>query len=188
MVRRVGDQILPLIGPAPHRPDVLVAIGDTHGTDDARLSGTAREAVRDAERVIHTGDFTTTSVLDAFERTATDLAAVYGNNDGTAVRDRLPATRVVDALDRRFVVAHGHEHDETSLSLLARQEGADVAVVGHSHDPGIDVVGAVPVVNPGSHADPRWHRPGYAVFEAENGSVRVRLRTPDGETFATGTV
>lgn len=167
---------------------MLVAIGDTHGTDDARLSGTTLAAVRDAERVVHTGDFTTAAVLEAFEREAAALAAVAGNNDAPAVRERLPDVRVVEGLDRRFVVAHGHEHDGTSLSLLARQEDADAVIVGHSHDPGIDDVGGTLVVNPGSHADPRWHRPGYATFESENGDVRVHLRTPDGETLATGTI
>ena len=167
---------------------MLVVIGDTHGSDSTHLTGAALTAVREAETVVHTGDFTTAAVLDGFEREATTLAAVHGNNDGPAVRERLPATRVVTALDRRFVLAHGHEHDETSLSLLARQEDADAALVGHSHEPHIGDVGGTPVINPGSHADPRWHRPGYATIEAVPDGLRVYLRTPDDETFATGTI
>jgi hypothetical protein len=68
--------------------------------------------------------------------------------------------------------------------LLARQEAADVVVVGHTHVAGTEHLGGIPVVNPGSHADPRGSRPAYATFETGSGGVCGRLRTPDGEQFA----
>lgn len=175
------------VRPGPNSA-VLVAIGDTHGTDGHRLEGAALAAVREADAVVHTGDFTTVSVLDAVADEATDLAAVAGNNDDAGVRARLPATRTVEALDRRFVVAHGHEHDATSLSLLAREAEAAVAIVGHSHRPDIRTVGDVVVLNPGSYADPRWNRPGFATVTREDGTVTATLRTPAGERFESATV
>ncbi|MHB9287426.1 metallophosphoesterase [Halobacteriales archaeon Cl-PHB] len=162
---------------------MLVVIGDTHGTDGHRLDGAVLEAVRDADLVVHTGDFTTEAVLEALEATAGNLAAVYGNNDGPAIRDRLPATRVVEALGRRWVVAHGHDHAETELGYLAKARDADAVVVGHSHEPGVESVAGVPLVNPGSYADPRWHRPGFVEVRASDGSAVGRLRDPDGTTF-----
>jgi putative phosphoesterase len=167
---------------------VLAVIGDTHGTDDHRLSGAVLSAVRRADLVVHTGDFTTLAVLEAIEGEAARLAAVTGNNDAAAIRERLPATRVVEALDRRLLVVHGHDHGETALSLLARQEDADAVVVGHSHDPTLADVGGLTLVNPGSYADPRWHRPAYATVEHVDGGVRVTLRSPDGEAFDAATL
>jgi putative phosphoesterase len=170
---------------------VLVVVGDTHGTEGHGLSGTALTAVREADLVVHTGDFTRAPVYDALATEATDIAAVQGNNDDARLCDRLPETRVVEGLDRRFVVAHGHGRDDTSLSLLARQEDADAVIVGHSHRPTIAELGDATLVNPGSYADPRWYRPAYATVErapADDATVRVSLRSPDGEAFETTTL
>lgn len=174
--------------PSGRQPPVLVAIGDTHGTAGHRLERAALSAVREAEVVVHTGDFTTTAVLDAFETETRTLAAVAGNNDDGRVREQLPETRTVDALGHRFVVAHGHQHDDTSLSLLARDVGADVVLVGHSHRPAIRTLGDVSLVNPGSHADPRWYEPGFAAIERTGIGLEVRLRTPAGEAIEVETL
>ena len=162
---------------------MLVACGDTHGTDSACLAGRTAEAVAAADRVIHTGDFTTGAALEGF-RDRCDLRAVYGNNDPPAVRERLPAERVVEWRDLRVLVVHGHDHAGTALSMAGRQANADLTVVGHSHDPGFRD-GPVPVCNPGSHAEPRWHRPAHAELEWDDASGRAhgRLVEPDGEVF-----
>lgn len=164
---------------------MLVALADTHGGTDARLTGHLRETLAAADTVLHAGDFTTASVLEAFEEATGRLVAVHGNSDELTVRERLPATATVDALGRRFLVVHGHEHGRTNLSLLARQEGADVVVVGHTHGADVDRVGDTPVVNPGSHADPRGSRPAYACFRRGTGGLRGQFRTPEGEQFTT---
>jgi len=44
---------------------VLAVIGDTHGESHHRLEGRTRRAVRTADHVCHTGDFTTTAVYEA---------------------------------------------------------------------------------------------------------------------------
>lgn len=162
---------------------MLVALGDTHGTASARLSGRTAEAVADAEVVVHTGDFTTEAVLDAFASRC-DLRGVSGNNDADGVRERLPADRVVTWRDLRIAVVHGHEHTDAALSLFGRQANADLVVSGHSHDPAV-VDGPVPTLNPGSHAAPRWNRPGHAELEWDAGAGRAdgRLVEPDGEVF-----
>jgi hypothetical protein len=160
----------------------MLVLSDTHG-EDPRLTDHLREAVADA-RLVHAGDFTTREALEGFEALASEVTAVAGNRDSAAVRARLPAVATVEAAGLRFVVVHGHEHDRTSLSLLARQEGADVAVVGHSHRPGIERSGDLTVLNPGSHADPRGNRPAYAtVGQVGARRAELRLHTPDGEAI-----
>lgn len=159
---------------------MLTVVSDTHGTDDHRLSGRTLAAVREAETVIHAGDFTTERVYEAIAAEADELVAVRGNNEEPTLRERLPAVATHEWHDHRFVVVHGHEHDETSLSLLARQEEADVVVVGHSHRPELSVSFGCLVVNPGSYADPRRFRPAHAEVVDTEGGVRVRLCAPDG--------
>jgi putative phosphoesterase len=169
---------------------VIVVVSDTHGTDGHRLEERVLAAVRGAELVIHAGDFTTEAVYEAFEAEAGrdrdgggEFVAVAGNNDDGSVRSRVERTRVVERAGVRFVVVHGHEHDETALGLLGRQEGADVVVVGHSHRARWDPAGAVAVLNPGSHADPRWNRPAYAELEPTAEGLSGRLLTPDGDVL-----
>ena len=160
---------------------VLAIVSDTHGTSDHRLEARTLSAVREAELVIHAGDFTTEAVYDAFEREAAELIAVYGNNDATTLRARLPAERTVEWAGLTVLVVHGHEHTETSLSMLARQEDADVVVVGHSHRPELTELSGRLLVNPGSHADPRRYRPAHAEMRPTDGRVQVLLVQPDGE-------
>lgn len=165
---------------------MITVLSDTHATADPPLTDALRDALDRAAVTIHAGDFTTPAVLDRFEAATDRLVAVAGNRDTTGVRERVPAVATVDALDRRILVVHGHEHDGTSLSLLARQEEADVAVVGHTHRPGIERLGGLTVLNPGSHADPRGNRPSYATMGQSGAGVVGQLRTPAGDVFEAG--
>ncbi|MBX0295925.1 metallophosphoesterase [Haloarcula nitratireducens] len=159
---------------------MLTVISDTHGTDGHRLEGETLAAVREADRVVHAGDFTTEAVLDAVESEARELTAVYGNNDTRAVRERLADVATFSWADLTVLVVHGHEHTETALSMLARQENADVVVVGHSHRPELAELDGRLLVNPGSYADPRRYEPAHAELDVEDGRLSARLRSPDG--------
>jgi len=164
---------------------MLTVISDTHGTDDHRLTGRTLDAVRDADHVVHAGDFTTEAVLDAIEAEATALTAVTGNNETPGVRARLPSSATLEWAGYRFVVVHGHEHSATALGLLARQEDADVVVVGHSHRPETGELDDALLVNPGSYADPRRYRPAHAELDSAAGGLRVRLCSPEGAVYET---
>lgn len=164
---------------------MLTVISDTHGTDDHRLVGRTLEAVREADHVLHAGDFTTEQVLDAIDAECDRLTGVVGNNDRPAVRALLPDVATLSWAGLNIVVVHGHEHSETSLGMLARQEGADIVVVGHSHRPAVSEFGGWTLVNPGSYADPRRYQPAHAELALEAGDVRVRLCSPDGTPIST---
>lgn len=69
----------------------LVLTADTH------LPGRARDlpeplwaAIDTADVVVHAGDWVTVDLLDALEARAARLVGVHGNNDGPALRARLP--------------------------------------------------------------------------------------------------
>lgn len=160
---------------------MIVAISDTHCRSEPELHPHLRSDLEAATLVVHAGDFTTEVAYDYFRDLATELVAVTGNRDRKPLRQTLPEQTTVDHSGLGLAVVHGHGHDRTSLSLLARQEGADVVVRGHSHRPGIERVGEQLLVNPGSHADPRGNRPGYATFERNGAGVLVSLQTPAGD-------
>lgn len=161
---------------------MIVALSDTHADDAPALAATIERVLGDADLVVHAGDFTTPVTHDVFDDRATNLVAVHGNSDGAELRTRLPAVRTVERGGVTLLVVHGHEHDRTSLPLAARECGADLAIVGHTHRPGIEWIGDLAVVNPGSHADPRGGPPTFAVLEEESGQLSIEVRTVAGET------
>lgn len=163
---------------------MLTVLSDTHSVDDTRLRGRTRTAVAEADLVVHAGDFYQPSVLDGFEQAARSLRAVYGNNDGPVIRDRLPAVCTVEYGGVRFAVTHRHQRGDTGLVVLGRDRDADAVICGHSHRPRFDDTTTLPIVNPGSHAQPRGNRPAHAEFESDGeGCLDGRLVTPDGEVF-----
>lgn len=164
---------------------MLVILADTHAETGTRLTGAHYETVTSASFVAHAGDFTTEAVLDSFEDITQEFVAVAGNSDTPAVSQRLPQFQTFEYGGRRFLVTHGHQHDRTSLSLLARQEEADVVVVGHTHRAGVDHVGDDAVVNPGSHADPRDETPTVAVVTRTGGTLQLRFQTTGGQSRET---
>lgn len=159
---------------------MLVIVSDTHGTDSHRLTGRTLEAVREADLVIHSGDFCEVPVLDAFEAVSETLMGVYGNNDGDAIRSRLPSSRVVEYGGARIAVCHRRRGGRQALSLFGREHDADAVVFGHSHKPGVDDSGPIPLINPGSHAQPRGNEPAHAELETGPGEITGQILTPDG--------
>lgn len=162
---------------------MLTVVSDTHSNAGHALTGRTLEAVREAERVIHAGDFTTTSALDAFQEEATRLDAVHGNADDATVRDRLPDARSLEWAGLRIAVTHERNGGATGLAMFGRERGADLVISGHSHRPGVTRTDDVVLLNPGSHAQPRGNRPGHAELERTEEGVRGRLRQPDGDVF-----
>jgi len=164
---------------------MLTVISDTHSTDGHRLRGRTLKAVRTAEVVVHLGDFMTESVLDAVAAEANTLRGVYGNNDESAIRDRLPKARTVEYEGVRFALTHTVRGGNTALTLFGKQREADAVLFGHSHRPTVDLAGELPLLNPGSHAQPRGNNPGHMELEPVAGGLQGRVVTPDGNVFET---
>ncbi|TQQ80851.1 metallophosphoesterase [Halonotius terrestris] len=162
---------------------MLTVVSDTHSTDGHKLRGRTLEAVREADLVIHAGDFMRASVLDAFENEARTFRGVYGNNDDSEIRDRLPKVRTVEYEGFRLAVTHTVRGGATALSLVGRERDADAVIFGHSHKPTVDLDGELPLVNPGSHAQPRGNHKAHAEFEPSADGLDGRLVTPEGEVF-----
>ncbi|QLG60645.1 metallophosphoesterase [Halorarum salinum] len=169
---------------------MLTVVSDTHATDAHRLRGRTLEAVREADRVIHAGDFYREPVLDAFLAENESLFGVVGNNDDTPIRERLPHERVVAYEGAAVAVRHRSRSGATGLAMFGRERDADLVVFGHSHRPEFDDSAGVPLLNPGSHAQPRGNRPAHAELEpsADGNGLDGRLVTPDGDVFERFTV
>ncbi|WP_336342641.1 metallophosphoesterase [Halalkalicoccus ordinarius] len=167
---------------------MIVVCSDTHSNGSHELTDHMLDAISEADRLIHAGDFTTVSALEAFHEEATRLEAVFGNADDPSVRDRLPPARTVEWEGLRIAVTHRRDGGGTGLEMFGRERGADLVISGHSHRPSITRADDLVLLNPGSHAQPRGNRPGYAELEPVEEGVRCRLRQPDGTLIEEATL
>ena len=167
---------------------MLVVLSDSHETEGTGLVGAAADAVDDAERVLHAGDFTTEAVLEAFHERVADFRAVHGNADSPTVTDRLPTAVTLEYGGVRIAATHRQRGGATGLAMFGRERDADLVVSGHTHRPVIDQEGTVTLLNPGSHADPRGAKQSFAILEPTDAGLSGRLVTVDGETFDRFTV
>lgn len=168
---------------------MFVVLSDTHGRDDTRLEGRAREAVDQADVVLHCGDFVTESVLDGFYETTDEFYGVYGNVDEPAVQDRLPRARTL-AFDGGTIAMRHKPESDTAIAMFGREREADLVVHGHTHTPRVSDAGDLVIVNPGSHADPRGNPAAHAELTPnDSGGLDGELWTRDGgllESFTVG--
>ena len=127
-------------------------ISDTHIPDRAReIPQKVKEAFKDVDLILHAGDLTSLSVIEELEKIA-PVMAIQGNKDRVNGID-LPKARVIQAEDLRIGLVHGEVYpraDTQQLLYLARQLEADILVSGHSHQPKIEQVEGVLLLNPGS--------------------------------------
>lgn len=163
---------------------MIVVLSDTHArTAPPPLSATIRTALEDAEALIHAGDFIREPVLDAFLGLVPEVHAVHGNVDDDAVRERLPRARTVHVGDFTVAVTHTVRGGQAGLSAFGQAQNAELVITGHTHDPGYTWTGSIGLLNPGSHAEPRGNRPGFAVLEIVDGRLEGAIREPDGTVF-----
>jgi len=140
----------------------IVLISDTHLPQRARdLPVPLWAAVESADAVIHAGDWVAVDLLDELEARAARVVGCWGNNDGPALRARLPERADVTLAGVRFTVVH---ETGTAKGREARMAAAypetDVLVFGHSHIPWDTTAGTTPnpplrLLNPGSPTDRR---------------------------------
>ena len=152
-------------------------ISDTHIPDRAReIPQKVKEAFKDVDLILHAGDLTSLSVIEELEKIA-PVMAIQGNMDRVNGID-LTKARVIQAEDLRIGLVHGEVYpraDTQQLLYLARQLEADILVSGHSHQPKIEQVEGVLLLNPGSPIVPRLADRTVMLLKIDKKEVEVEL-------------
>ncbi|CQD08143.1 metallophosphoesterase [Mycobacterium europaeum] len=136
----------------------LLLISDTHVPNRARdLPAGVWDEVDAADVVVHAGDWVTTELLDELDSRSARLVACWGNNDGPALRSRLPERAEVTLAGVRITVVHetgAAAGREARMSRL--YPDTHVLVFGHSHIPwDTTTETGLRLLNPGSPTDRR---------------------------------
>ena len=152
-------------------------ISDTHIPDRARIiPQNVLDAFKDVDLIIHAGDLTTQSVIEELEEIA-PVMAIQGNMDRVAGLD-LPKARVIDVDGVSIGVAQGEVYpraDTQQLLYLAKQLEVNILVTGHSHQPKIEQVEDVLLLNPGSPVVPRLADRTVMLLEVNDKNVDVEI-------------
>lgn len=144
----------------------LLLISDTHLPARAReLPAQVWAEVAAADVVVHAGDWVDVALLDELEERSKRLIGVYGNNDGPALRARLPEIARAELGGVRLAVIHETGAKQGREQRCAAQfPDTDVLVFGHSHIPWDTVApSGLRLLNPGSPTDRR--RQPYCTYQ-----------------------
>ena len=129
--------------------------------------------MREADLVLHAGDFSVAPVLEDIRALGPQVAAVHGNVDSADVRRLLPERQVVDAGGVRIGLVHdaGPSSGRLRRMRLAFPE-CDAVVFGHSHIPLHEEDGGFQIFNPGSPTD-RRRQPRHSMGAARVADGRI---------------
>jgi len=142
---------------ASFKPSKTVGlIADTHVPARAKcIPKTVFKIFENVDFIVHAGDLVKLAVIDDLEQLAPVLA-VHGNMDGPEVSGALPKLNSLKLFDWKIGVMHDPRtlFGIGKMREIAKQNGFDVFVYGHTHKPSIKWEGKVLYINPGSPTNP----------------------------------
>lgn len=162
----------------------LIAIADTHiqeGPIKKQLPDDLMVLLKEADLIIHAGDFVAKSVFDELS-TICRIEAVHGNTDDDELKELLPEQKVIEIEGIKIGIVHQAAlsiHDITGAWYMAKEMGVDVLIFGHTHRPLIERSDVL-LICPGSPTTPRLSEPGAVELLIEDGRISGRIITLRG--------
>lgn len=147
----------------------VLVVSDSH-----RNNQNLKRAIKNLEgyldMMIHLGD-SECNADDIRKLVDCPVKMVRGNCDGFS---SLPGTDLVEFGQHKAMITHGHQFGGKmgieSMKEMAKENGADIVMFGHIHEPIVDESDDVVVLNPGSISLPRQpgFRPSYIVITIQD--------------------
>ena len=155
-------------------------LSDTHLSGlNSNFLQLVQHCFADCSVIIHAGDLTDISLLEAFA--GKTVYAVHGNMCNNAAWSGLPDQLDFQLADCKFALCHGagfgraKEQIEDGLWELFPE--ADCLIYGHTHQPICHRLGGKLFINPGSfQATGRYGAPGtYCILEIDQQQIKPTL-------------
>jgi len=154
-------------------------ISDTHVPVRAKcIPKTVFKVFENVDFIVHAGDLVQLAVIDELEQLAPVLA-VHGNMDGPEVSGALPKLNSLKVSDWKIGVMHD---PSTTFGMgkmreIAKQNGFNVFVYGHTHNSSIKWEGRTLYINPGSATNPTSFiaRPSVALLKVTREAIVPEL-------------
>lgn len=156
---------------------LIGVISDTHIPTRARaIPPEVFMVFEDANYIIHAGDFVRLSVAEELQRIA-PILGVQGNMDPSAVREKYPRVNSLEVLGWKIGVVHDGMPLLRSGRLrgLAKREGFDVLVSGHTHRGSVKEEDGILYVNPGSPTQPLFSKASVGILKISEARVEAKI-------------
>lgn len=147
----------------------ILIVSDTHGVN-SNLRKAIKNMGEHLDLMIHLGDsMCEPEVIEGLVNCPVEI--VRGNCDSNF---RLQGAKLIDIAEHKAFITHGHNYNAKwstdTMKEMARENGADIVMFGHTHEPLIDKYSDIVVLNPGSLTQPRQEGrlPTYIVMTVED--------------------
>jgi putative phosphoesterase len=160
----------------------ILVISDTHVRTVQELPEGILQAVREAEWVVHCGDFVSIEVVDELQRSARRFTGVYGNIDPIEVRHRLASEVIFEVEGKRIAVLHppwGGPPFGLEKELVARFPDVDAILFGHTHEPCNMILEGTLLLNPGQGYSSFMVPASTGILTISKGELRGEISTLD---------
>ena len=166
----------------------IIILADTHiniksGSVTEALPAGLVKLIKEADMVIHAGDFVTKKFYDELSGIC-NLCAVHGNMDEMSLKRSLPERKIIKAGSTKIGIIHEAAlsiHETTGARYMAKEMSVDVLVFGHLHKPVIDKSDVL-LLCPGSPTAPRLSEPSAIELNIDTdiGNISGKVITLEG--------
>ncbi len=156
----------------------LGIIADTHIKGSLESLEDLVKELEDCDYILHAGDYTSYEALEVLRRHS-GFIGVKGNADCDSVRGALNQKEIIELMGYRLGLIHGDGSKKTTVERaleVFEDEGVDIIIFGHSHQPLIQTKNNVLLLNPGSPTSKRREKYySYIILEIMASGMEARL-------------
>jgi putative phosphoesterase len=155
-------------------------ISDTHVPARARcIPKMVFKIFENVDFIVHAGDLVQLDVIDQLEQIAPVLA-VHGNMDGPQVSGALPRLNSLKVYGWKIGVMHDPNilFGRNKMREIAKENGFNVFVYGHTHNASIKWEGKILYINPGSPTNPMasfMNKPSVALLKVTKEAITPEI-------------
>jgi hypothetical protein len=157
----------------------VLVLADTHVATLEQLPERLRQLVKEADYVVHCGDFTELKVVEELRSLAKHFIGVCGNTDTPEIKELLPTEAFLEIRGKKIAITHpyfGGPPWRLEEELAELYPAADIILFGHTHDACSIHKKGVLLFNPGQ---------GYPIFikQASVGILKMNDGGVEGRIF-----
>ena len=153
----------------------IIVMSDSHGS--AYAVEKIIERNMSADIFVHLGDGEREIGIMQDKYPHLDIRFVCGNCDYNSM---LPPVQIIDADGARILCTHGHRYyvknGTETLRSIARDNGCNIALFGHTHQRYNSYEDGIYIMNPGSCSSPRdFSKPSYGFIDITKAGIVTNI-------------
>ena len=152
---------------------IIGIISDTHNNTDKIIKAIDFFNLRQAEIVLHAGDFSMPNSAKHFSKLKGSFISVFGNNDF----QEYDLTRIINTFGIISPPPYNFVIDNKSFTLThylyGNYQNSDYVIYGHTHKPTIQKIKNCIYINPGECCARRYGRSTIALLDTQTAKAQI---------------